>query len=373
MFKYKADLLMACKTLASVIITVLISFYWLSALGLFYAIYVAFAVSLMQSGYSKKAQFLSMLFAGISYLALYNLAVLLRPYHLTASLSLIPLAFIAYYMPNFGLKYRLPPILGVIIYLIVLLLPVPPEHPLLTTLALSIGVVSAISIYFLFWPTNAQGSLALLLLELTEQYRSILETLLQFKRPLSLTQKQAALYKITKCINFCTQQAIVYSQLKAHLETLNQALFFHKTEEVLYGVSALMRLFMQIVPQLSPADFERFASLIKDLVRSLKFQENLLLSQYQPQLLQGNFFKHPMGLRKRFMKFFERPPNRKNQPLLNLAQFQIALLQILDPMKLREQTTKPEDKPLLQFSFALLEIKALYTQLSLTNEIPTCL
>jgi hypothetical protein len=358
MFKYKMDFLLATKTIIAVIVSVALTFWWLSPMALFYVVYTAAGMSLMQAGVSKKAQFFSMLLAGLCYLGLYLLGVYLRPDHYWAGMMLIPLAFIAYYIPNLGITYRLPPIMIVIEYLVVMMTPVPPADPLLTGLGICLASVVAGLVYFFLWHYSIKDELTLLMLEITEQYREGLQLIKLWQR----TRAKKYLDQMHTGIEFCEAHVLTFEQIKAHPEMQkNKSQFFNTTEDALYAISKVIRLFIDILPRLPPERMQEFMPIVKDLTRTLKLQERKLSARFE-----GRFFTRKL-LRKSFLMgkdvLLRVTLQQQIQKIVwDLPTFEAMLLKIVKPIQANQNKTNI-DNASLQFAFGLLRIKELYTDL----------
>lgn len=364
MLKYKTDLLLATKVLIATVISILLTFWWLVPMGLYYVIYATAAISLMQAGKGKRLELLSMLFASAAYLVLYLLGVYLRPYLFLASFMLIPLAFIAYYLPNLGLNYRLPPIMGVIIYLVVLMMPVTPIDPLGTSVGMALGCLTAILVYFFLWHYDAEDELLLLMLEITEQYRSALKSIKLWLK----TPKRDYLDDVSDAIYFCEQHVATFEQIKTHPEVLkDKSNFFDATQDALYGISKGLRMCVDILPGLTTAERQEFLPILNDVSRTLQLHEVQLSTVFENSFFTRRLIRKSLGLsREVFMTLLRRQAIKINPS--SLADFETALLKIVKPeIDAKEAPINPAK---LQFAFGLLRIKELYSNLGIPRIIP---
>lgn len=358
MFKYKTDFLLATKTIIVVMLSVAVTFWWLDPMALFYVIYTGAGISLMQAGISKKAHFFSMLCAALCYLGLYLLGAYLRPDHYWAGMMLIPLAFLAYYLPNFGITYRLPPIMAVIEYLLVMMMPNPPIDPLATAWGMCLASMIGILVYFFLWHYSIKDELTLLMLEITEQYREGLQLIKLWQQ----TRQKKYLDQLHAGIEFCEEHVINFEQIKAHPEVQkNKPQFFSATEDALYAISKVIRLFIDILPMLPPERLQEFMPLVKDLARTLKLQERKLSASFERNFLTRKMLRKSFLMSKDVLLRVTRQQQIK-KIIWDLPAFEAALLNIVKPIQDNPNKTDI-DHASLQFAFGLLRIKELYTDL----------
>lgn len=362
MFKYKSDLILASKALLASVIAITLTFTWVNAMGMYYVIYTAATISVMQAGTRKRIQFYSMVLAALCFLGLFMLGVYLRPYHLAANLVLPPLAFIAFYLPNLGLTYRISPIMAVIVYLLVMMSPNNPIHPALTSLGIIIAEITAILVYFLVWPECPQDELLLLMLEITEQYRKILQLTMLFSRKTRKSQQSIYLERIEDGVIYCEQHIVNFERIKAYPEIIkSNPKFYNATEDALYGISKITRMFTEILPHMSDKKVKVFLPFIKDICQTLRYQENQLSHDFHQQVLQRRFIHKSWYISKKLLKFITpRHPSQKN--IMTQTEFERELLKIVKPLDASPQKRAKNDMS-LQLAFGLLRIKELYMSL----------
>lgn len=361
MFKYKTDLLLASKTVIAVLISVALTFWWLNPMGMFYTIYTAASIGLMQAGTSRRAQFLAMLFAALSYIALYILGVYFRPNYFLARALLIPFAFIAYYLPNAGLTYRLPPIMGVIVYLVVMMMPMDPFNPGATMLGMAIGSMVAILIYFYLWYYNAEDELLLIMLEITEAYSNAIQVLLSWTHK----SRQLAQDKLEAILHFCEGHIASFEQIKAHPEVFKKhAKFFDATEDALYGISKILWVYIDVLPKLSTMNLRVYFPLIRDTNRTLQLQINRLTIAFEHGFFTRRILHRSLGASRNALSMLTRQQNPR--PALSLSEFEAALLKIVKPVESKTHKSS-EEIASLRLAFGLLRIKELYTDLKIAE------
>ncbi len=290
------DFINATKAILVVVLTFIAVYRFTTPVAMYFALYTACCVALMQVGETKSKQFLSMVLAGMAFLFFLSFGLLIKAHMVWANVGLIVFAFAAFYLPNLGWTYKLSPVLGLVFYEFVLSMPTHTSPFLTTVLASAIGVVIGIVVYFLFWPYETKHELTLLAETMLRQYRSLLEQ--QFSAP-------------------AKESLQTLSTLLAAYEKLNEASLLKK-EEAEYFDSLYLRLYsllqinLMIIerpPSLSPETRPVAQAIFRDLISRLKAIEYHFDQMVPHSLIAKNVIGRSLNLGKAL-----------TQPILRMVQ-----------------------------------------------------
>ncbi len=332
------DLIFAFKTILTVVLSFLACSSFLhDPISIYFALYTAVCCALMQAGSHRQEHFKSMLLAGLAFVVFISLGLLFKNIPWLKNLSLIGFAFLAFYLPNLGFTYRMPPIFGVIFYVCVLNMATPTDPPLLVILANALASGIAIIVYFLFWPYRPEHELTLLCCNLISQYRSSIESLRQALSSTSTKQRRSelahALQYNKHSGNSLNQFNTVLGQpaLEAEDKTYFSAQYLH-----FYATFHIMKLMCSL---LSENIYPAFLPLLQDL-DSMLSELGLEFNARLPHSLLGRLIPKITP---------------RSTPHLNVPEFETQLQNLIDEALI--------DGPEGQFAFALLRMKEIYNNM----------
>ena len=333
------DFIIASKAVLTVILSFLACIWFLhSAIGIYFVLYTATCCAMMQSGSNKMDHLKSMLLAGCAFLVFISLGFMLKDTFWQKNISLVFFAFLAFYLPNLGFSYKMPPIFGVIFYVCVLEMATPTDPALLIILANAIAVGIAILVYFIFWPYRPEHELTLLSCNLLDQYRKeihLFSLALFAKNP---QQRKITLHKILENENSLTTSLNSFNELSGHtsLEKEDKA-YFNELYIHFYGTFQMTKMMCGTMGDF-PANPD-CAILLKDL--SLTLHE--IETQFNARL--------PHSLLSKFIPIV----HSSSKKPLSLAEFDSILAQLV--------TENMVDTPAGQFAYGLLRLKEAYTDM----------
>ena len=351
------DFINASKATLTVIITFLLVYSFANMLAIYFSLYTAACCAFMQAGSTRKAQFISMLLAGSAFIFFLAFGLAVKSHLLVAYGALLVFAFATFYLPNLGLTYKIPPVLGPIFYVFVISMPTEPSAFLPTIAASTIGVIVSIAIYFLFWPYEVKHELMLVSQTICHQYRTILERFyLLLRRSTNASRRADQIHQINETLRDITQALGVY-------EKLNDTAVSFKKEEADYFDSIYLRLyaFLQILKMMRecfPAHIsEEAAPILQPLYRvailELKHIEYRFDKLVPHSFIAKNLIGRSLNLGKTLTLPLLRVQKQPKKPQLTETEFN-ALLEKL--IALPGEQTKLE-----QLAFALLRARELLT------------
>ncbi|MCX7123140.1 MAG: hypothetical protein NTV32_05670 [Gammaproteobacteria bacterium] len=334
------DLIIASKTILTVALSFLACAWFLqSAIALYFVLYTATCCALMQSGSNQREHLSSMLLAGCAFILFLTLGLLLKDTVWLKNISLIAFAFLAFYLPNLGLNYKMPPVFGVIFYVCVLEMTPPTDPTGLIILANVFAVGIAILVYFLFWPYRPEHELTLLSCHFLKQYR---KAILSFRQALFATdakRRQAHLHKILEPAKNLEATLNQFNTLTGQRALdKKDALYFGELYVHFYGTFQMIQMMRNTMGNFPKNPIS--SQLLKDLERTLREIETQLNARLPHSVLST---------------LLSQPTLQTPQKILTVIEFDTLLDQLVD-----EQMA---DGPEGQFAYALVRLKENYTQM----------
>ncbi len=353
------DFINATKVVLVTVLTLTLVHKFTSPLGMYFALYISACVVMMQAGEAKSAQFVSMLIAGAAFLFFLAFGLIVRPHPILSNTALIVFAFIAFYLPNVGWNYKLPPVLGIIFY--VLVISMSQAAPFASSLtAGSIAVIVAIAVYFFFWPYDVKHELTLTAQTTLYVYRNLLQSYTKMiRRPKSnehiLEDAQNILSDITK--------------LLAGYEKLNEGASLKK-EEVDYFDALYLDLYSLL--QINTMLVERFPVLntearliaqqiLRNLIGQLQMLEYRFDAMVPHSLIAKNIIGKSLKLGKAITETLSLHKQKVHKPRISDEEFS----------RLLEKLIADHSDVNKRFAFGLLRIQELLDQIhSLQENVP---
>ena len=333
------DLIIASKTILTVILSFLACIGFLhNPISIYFVLYTATCCAMMQSGNHKKDHLKSMLLAGFAFMVFISLGLIIKETFWLKNLSLIGFAFLAFYLPNLGLTYRMPPVFGVIFYVCILEMSSPTDPTLLIILGNAIAVCIAILVYFIFWPYRPEHELTLLSCNLLDQYRKEIRLFRQALFAKSTKHRQTYLNKILENEKSLTTLLNSFNELTNHSSLAKEdQVYFSELYIHFYGTFQMTKMMCGTM-----GDFPKnpdCSHLLKDLSVTL----NDLETQFNARL--------PHSL---LTKLIPHASHSSQKPL-SLAEFDAILAQLVNE--------NMADAPAGQFAYGLLRLKEVYTDM----------
>lgn len=267
------DFINACKALMTVILTLALVHNFASPLAIYFSLYTAACCAFMQAGETKKDQFFSMLLAGGAFIFFLAFGLFIKEYMLLANIALIIFAFATFYLPNLGLNYKIPPVLALVFYVLVIHMQTANSAFLPTVAANLVGVIVAIAIYFLFWPYEVKHELMLVSQTICHQYRTILERYyLLARRGLTVSRRRDQMQAIEETLDNVNKALIMYEKLnQGEALKKEEADYFDKLYLRLYIFLQITKMMAERFPDtLSAESHSILQHLYKDLILQTK-------------------------------------------------------------------------------------------------------
>jgi uncharacterized membrane protein YccC len=348
------DFINATKALVTVSLTLAIIHRFSSPMSIYFALYTATCCALMQAGETKKEQLSAMLLAGVVFLFFLAFGLLVKPNMILGNIALVIFAFMTFYLPNLGINYKIPPVLGLVFYELVLSMNTSASPFWPTMSASAIGVAVAIPMYFLFWPYEAKHELMLLAQTLSHQYRIMIERYFLIARNLDkkISPEQQALIE--------TDLTDIQQLLQAYTKLLEATTF--KKEESHYFDTLYLRFYalLQInimmsnnIPELSIAQRPLLQQLLRDFIFQFKDIEQRFDHMVPHSLIAKNLIGRSLRLGKTLTRPLIKSPKKSKKGLLTEAEFNDLLTQLIG-----DQTAV-----LKRYAFGLLRIRELITDI----------
>ncbi len=340
------DFINASKALLTVSLTLIAVYSFLPVTSLYFALYTAACCAFMQAGASKLDQLVSMILGGAAFIFFLALGLAIKDEAVFADGALILFAFAAFYLPNLGIKYKMPPVLGLIFYVSVINMNTTSCPYALSILGCTIGASIAIVVYFLFWPYQVTHELTLIAQSVIRQYRILLERCMPRVR-----QAEEDEARINTLLS-------LYEQLNtaAHLKP-EEADYFDKLYLTLYGLLQTNTMMIASLPALSAEK----RALTQKLLRDLRAEARTIEYSFDQMLPHSFIARHVFSKSLRLGKALMLRPDTQRRPKGALSSFEFnALLEAL--------LAPPEEPNIQQFAFGLLRLRELLKQLSLHQE-----
>lgn len=353
------DFINAAKALLSIILTLLCIYRFSDFGAIYFALYIAACCSFMQAGETKAKQLLSMSLAGGAFLFFLIFGLLIKAHYIWANIALVIFAFWTFYLPNFGLVYKISPALGLIFYELVISMPTHNTHFVNAVLASVISVVISILIYFLFWPYDVKHELTLLAQTLISQYHLLLKKYyLMMRRSNRWTRKTQ--------LNQLQEDLKNINNLLAGYEKINEAgeikkeegQFFDLVYIKLYSLSQINQLVIECFPNLDSEAQSVCQQLFKDLIAKCNAIDYRFDQMVPHSLIAQHLLRKSLKLGKTLTRPLLAIRNKPRKVILSEQEFN----QLLEKLILDNKTKTKH------FAFGLLRIHELINELYQSQE-----
>lgn len=145
----------AIKSTLSLLVAIIVLSPWVPNIAVIFAGVVAMFLPLCTAGNTIKARIKSQLIATVGFFIALTLGWLLYPDHWLATLVLILMTFVAFYLRRWGERYLLFPPVATVVYLLAISFPLGSTHnSMLASLAILIVGGISIIILLLLWPNQ---------------------------------------------------------------------------------------------------------------------------------------------------------------------------------------------------------------------------
>lgn len=354
------DFINASKALITVCLTLVIIYSFLPFISIYLALYTAACCAYMQAGEKKSAQLLSMLIGGATFVILLAFGLQIKNHIILANTALVILAFAAFYLPNLGITYKLPPVLALVFYVSVINMHTESCPFWLTLLGTTIGAVIAILIYFLFWPYEPKHELTLIAQNIVQHYRVVLERSFLILRTTRDSKRKDQQKHIEESLEESTQLLILYEKRnEATSLKKNEADYFDALYLNLYSLLQVNMMMTSRFPTAFSVEKRLISqNLFRDLVKHLIEIETHFNQMVPHSLIAKQLIGKSFSLGKALTYPLLGIKKKSKKACLTEAEYNALLEQLISDTK----------APTQQFTFALLRLRELLKQLQLHQQ-----